>query len=242
MPAMRGVAAAAAAMFAASSCSVIVGKAVPDDYDGRAQPQCTDTHFLVAADVILAVSSVAGGLVLNRAIDGDPDESGATHTSTAGVMVGIAGLAAGAVFVISGLVGHHDVDECQRAMETWSWTRSHERRPTFDDDIESDEAAAPAPQPVTRFYCTTSPTAATRGYCSRTINACQDMRPILTSEAGDADSCTEARSAVCFDEIRISDELRFESCHPTFGACNRHRDELETKTSDFRMGPCEDRQ
>lgn len=201
-----------------ASCSLTMTE-LPDNYDGRREPECDDGDTSPILDDVGATLLLLGAL--------GAQSSARTDDDTGGLAFGAAGLALGLI----SLAGYSHASTCRRAKETYRWTRSHEREPE--------------PERVTKsrasFYCTSAPGQTTFGYCNRTPDQCVKMQQTLAAEAGDATPCAEATVAACFDEVGIDMETRWESCHRTLGSCNRHRDEIEGKLADFRMTDCIDR-
>jgi len=207
-----------ALMVVLGSCSLGSMRGVDPKWDGKQEPNCTDTYVPVALDGFAA--AVISGTVV--------EVSEATEYSLdTSVVVGA--VAVSLLYIVSARVGASRYKECRVAKADWYVHEAISARNEHANDALSSVSAPRSPdapsaplgsttsaqQATTTvgpgYFCTTSLSRTELARCTRERATCERAQRVLT--APDGEGCAPRRSAWCFD---IDGDLR---CFATRRAC-----------------------
>jgi hypothetical protein len=176
-----------------TGCSLTMAT-VPKDWDGRTEPDCTDsmTPVLFDAGAALVASGVGYAAALNEEVE-----------------LGIAGLVLFVTFTATAYLGTTRKRECSRERGQWRIR------------MEKEMAAANAPPPGPAggvgaprgFYCAASPASPAAGFCTREKADCQRARDAAAPAVPDLSACWLLETAAC----HLAGGLEY--CAPTLASC-----------------------
>ncbi len=90
------------------------------------------------------------------------------------------------------------------------------------------------------YFCTSSPTIATVGICTRDKTACDQVQTLLMASVPDVGLCVTNPKAECFEYDAVSDGSHRVVCAPTSTTCGAQRDEAKGKGAS-NVGACGER-
>jgi hypothetical protein len=203
----------AAVTMSEAGCSLTM-KTVPKDWDGRTEPDCTDSMAPILTDA--AIGGFGAPIVAGAALAAEQPE------------VALAALLLTVPFAISAYIGQGRKRECSRERGQWRIRQERAMAPS--------SAPPPAPPgfqpvPVLRgFFCASSAASPAAGFCVREKADCQRARDAAIVAVADLDECRLVETAFC----HVAGGL--ERCAPTMDICTyRARSAVDV------VVPCEGR-
>lgn len=187
-------------------------KTLDPNWDGTTQPECSDSVVTVVLD---GFGTGAGLAVLSN-----------SDSNTSPVIV-IPALVGTLVYVIAGVYGEYEQVKCSHAAEAWQLGGA--LRGATKPPIAPPPAS---PEPVQRqaivmrgFYCSSSESTPSIGFCTRAKDACVTARDAALAAGSDLTSCSLVETSWCFDS---------KHCLPTEASCKSQRE----KYDDPELGGC----
>lgn len=215
---------AVALVVATSSCSFAM-KSLQDDWDGTAQPDCSDNVLTPVGDAIIAGLALG---VASIAIERGDD--------AIGIPSGVVGIG----FAVAALIGSDNRSTCRDAKRTWAVGGRIGTASAVHSARVARKQTAPLPAspaqptastlagtaPLRGFFCSNSPSNAVAGFCVRDKAECQRTRDAAIVGVADLTDCTLTERAFCFGE----------RCAPTVDACDATR--IRVAGKDGRVPDC----
>lgn len=175
-----------------AGCSLTM-KTVPKDWDGRTEPDCTDSMapILVDAGASLVAWGVGYSLLVNEQAE-----------------VGIAGLVLALTFSATAYLGTLRKRDCSRDRGQWRIRMEKEMAAANGPPAPAGGVGAPR-----GFYCAASTAAPAAGFCTREKVDCQRARDAAAGAVPDLSACWLVEIAAC----HLAGGLEY--CAPTMASC-----------------------
>ena len=185
-----------AATMSEAGCSLTM-KTVPKDWDGRTEPDCTDSMAPILTDA--AIGGFVAPIVAGAALAAEQPE------------VALAALLLTLPFAVSAYIGQGRKRECSRERGQW---RIRQERERMSSSASSLTPPGFQPVPVLRgFFCSSSASLPAAGFCVREKADCQRARDAAIVAVTDLDECRLVETAFCHVAGGI------ERCAPTMEIC-----------------------